>query len=76
MVCKNPKGQTKHPNVLQGRDKAEADTWIDTVKHSSEGFAFGGATKYDINIMLHFPLKMRDEKLLEKGERDVLHWYK
>ena len=30
---KNRKGQTKYLNVLQGRDKAEADTWIDTVKH-------------------------------------------
>jgi hypothetical protein len=72
---KNRKGNTKYLNVLQGRDKAEADTWIDTVKHLPfEGFAFGGATKYDINIMLHHLLKLRDEKLLEKGERDVLHF--
>lgn len=72
---KNRKGNTKYLNVLQGRDKWEADTWIDTVKHLPfEGFAFGGATKYDINIMLHHLLKMRDEKLLEKGERDLLHF--
>ena len=72
---KNRKGNTKYLNVLQGRDKWEADTWIDTVKHLPfEGFAFGGATKYDINIMLHHLLKLRDEKLLEKGERDLLHF--
>lgn len=72
---KNRKGNTKYLNVLQGRDKAEADTWIDTVKHLPfEGFAFGGATKYDINILLHHLIKMRDEKLLEKGERDLLHF--
>ena len=72
---KNRKGNTKYLNVLQGRNKWEADTWIDAVKHLPfEGFAFGGATKYDINIMLHHLIKMRDEKLLEKGERDVLHF--
>lgn len=72
---KNRKGNTKYLNVLQGRSKAEADVWLETVKHLPfEGWAFGGATKYDINIMLHHLIKMRDEKLLEKGERDVLHF--
>lgn len=72
---KNRKGKTKYLNVLQGRDKWEADTWIDAVKHLPfEGYAFGGATKYDINIMLHHLLKLRDEKKLDQGVCDVLHF--
>lgn len=72
---KNRQGKTKYLNVLQGRNKNEADTWIDAVKHLPfEGYAFGGATKYDINIMLHHLLKLRDEKKLDQGVCDVLHF--
>lgn len=72
---KNRQGNTKYLNVLQGRDKAEADTWIDAVKHLPfEGYAFGGATKYDINITLHHLLKLRDEGKLDRGVCDVLHF--
>lgn len=73
--ARNRKYQTKYMNVLQGRNKWEADTWYDEVKHLPfEGWAFGGATKSDINIMLHHLIKMRDDKLLEQGERDLLHF--
>ena len=72
---KNRKGNTKYMNVLQGRNKHEADVWYDAVKHLPfEGWAFGGNTKLDANIMLSHLIKMRDDKLLEKGERDLLHF--
>lgn len=72
---KNRKGNTKYMNVLQGRNKHEADVWYDAVKHLPfEGWAFGGNTKLDANIMLSHLIKMRDDKLLERGERDLLHF--
>jgi hypothetical protein len=72
---KNRLGQTKYLNVMQGRTNHEASVWYDNVKHFPfEGWAFGGATKYDMNILLNLMIKMRDDKLLEKGERDVLHF--
>jgi hypothetical protein len=72
---KNRKGKTKYLNVMQGRSLYEAETWYDGVKHYPfEGWAFGGHTKSDINITLRILLKMRDDKLLERGERDVLHF--
>lgn len=72
---KNRKGNTKYLNVMQGRSLYEAETWYEGVKHYPfEGWAFGGHTKSDINIMLRILLRMRDDKLLEQGERDVLHF--
>lgn len=72
---KNRKGQTKYLNVLQGRNWKEAEHWFENVKHYPfEGFAFGGSTKYDIKTMLKLVVMMRDNKLLEKGERDLLHF--
>jgi hypothetical protein len=73
--AKNRKYNTKYMNVLQGRNKHEADVWYDAVKHLPfEGWAFGGNTKLDANIMLSHLIKMRDDKLLERGERDLLHF--
>ena len=72
---KNRKYKTKYLNVMQGRSWAEADAWYDRMKKFNlEGFAFGGNTKCDINIMLRQLLKMRDDKQLERGKRDVLHY--
>jgi hypothetical protein len=72
---RNRKGKTKYLNVLQGRNWKEAEYWFDNVKHYPfEGFAFGGSTKYDISTTLKLIIKMRDAQLLEKGERDLLHF--
>jgi len=72
---KHRKGKTKYLNVMQGRSLYEAEAWYDGVKdYPFEGWAFGGHTKSDINIALRILLKMRDDKLLEQGERDVLHF--
>lgn len=72
---RNRKGQTKYLNVMQGRSWAEAEHWYENMKHHDlEGFAFGGSTKNDINIVLRTLIKMRDDKQLERGKRDLLHY--
>lgn len=72
---RNRKYQTKYLNVMQGRNWAEAEHWYETMKkHDLEGFAFGGSAKNDINIVLRTLIKMRDDKQLEQGKRDVLHY--
>lgn len=72
---RNRKYQTKYLNVMQGRNWAEAEYWYETMKkHDLEGFAFGGSAKNDINIVLRTLIKMRDDKQLEQGKRDVLHY--
>lgn len=72
---KNRKWQTKYLNVMQGRNWAEAEYWYENMKHHDlDGFAFGGSAKNDINIILRTLLKMRDDKQLEQGKRDMLHY--
>lgn len=73
--ARNRTWNTKYMNVLQGRNRAEAEAWFEAVKHLPfEGWAFGGNTKMDLNIMLRHLIKMRDQKLLEQGERDLIHF--
>lgn len=72
---RNRKWQTKYLNVMQGRNWAEAEYWYEHMKHHDlDGFAFGGSAKNDINIVLRTLIKMRDDKQLERGKRDVLHY--
>ena len=72
---RNRKGQTKYLNVMQGRNWGEAEHWYENMKHHDlDGFAFGGSAKNDINIILRTLLKMRDDKQLEQGKRDMLHY--
>jgi hypothetical protein len=72
---RNRKYQTKYLNVMQGRNWDEAEYWYDHMKkHDLEGFAFGGSAKNDINIVLRTLIKMRDDKQLERGKRDLLHY--
>lgn len=72
---RNRKGQTKYLNVMQGRNWAEAEHWYENMKHHDlDGFAMGGSSKNDINIILRTLLKMRDDKQLEQGKRDMLHY--
>jgi hypothetical protein len=71
---KNRQGKTKYLNVLQGSDTNEADIWYDAVKHFPfEGWAMGGNNMQDIKLFLRRMINMRDEQLLEKGERDLIH---
>ena len=71
----NRKWNTKYLNVMQGRNWQEAEYWYENMKHHDlDGFAFGGDAKNDINIILRTLIKMRDDKQLEKGKRDLLHY--
>lgn len=72
---RNRLGKTKYLNVMQGRNWNEAEHWYENMKHHDlDGFAFGGSAKNDINIILRTLLKMRDDKQLEQGKRDMLHY--
>jgi len=72
---RNRKWNTKYLNVMQGRNWDEAEYWYDHMKHHDlDGFAFGGSAKNDINIVLRTLIKMRDDKQLERGKRDLLHY--
>lgn len=71
---RNRQGKTKYLNVLQGSDDLEADVWYDAVKHLPfEGWAMGGNNMQDMKLFLRRVINLRDEKLLEKGERDLIH---
>jgi len=72
---KNRKFETKYLNVMQGMNEQESRAWYDAVKHYPfEGWAFSGACKSNkIDILLRRLIQMRDDKLLERGERDLVH---
>ena len=71
---RNRQGKTKYLNVLQGSNDLEADIWYDQVKHYPfEGWAMGGNNMQDMKLFLRRMITLRDEKLLEQGERDVIH---
>ena len=72
---KHRKNQTKFLNVLQGSDTEEADIWYEQVKDLPfEGWAMGGNNMQDFKLILRRLINLRDEKLLEKGERDLMHF--
>jgi hypothetical protein len=71
---KNRQHKTKFLNVLQGSNNQEADIWYDHVKHFPfEGWAMGGNNMEDAHLLLRRLIQMRDEKMLERGQRDVIH---
>lgn len=67
-------GATHFLNVIQGRSREEACTWLDAVKslndpakHGSralEGWAYAGATRTHFSIVLDLLVRIRDEGLL------------
>lgn len=72
---KNRKYQTKYLNSMQGRNVDEAKYWYDEVKHFPfEGFGFGGSTSKNLVVILKLLIWLRDDKLLEEGEHDYLHF--
>ncbi len=73
-ILRNRQGKTKFLNVLQGGSDAEADIWYDQVKNLPfEGWAMGGNNMEDIKLFLRRMITLRDDKLLEQGERDLVH---
>ena len=72
---KHRKHETKFLNVLQGSDNVEADIWYDQVKDLPfEGWGMGGNNMQDFKLILRRIINLRDDKLLEKGERDLMHF--
>ena len=71
---RNRQNKTKYLNVLQGSNQSEADIWYENVKHFPfEGWAMGDANMADMRLFLTRVIKLRDEKLLEKNEHDLIH---
>lgn len=71
---RNRQGKTKYLNVLQGSNQAEADIWYEEVKNFPfEGWAMGDANMGNMRMLLTRLIKLRDDKLLEQGERDLIH---
>lgn len=53
-------------NVAQGRDLNSAMHWYDTVRQFKlNGWAFGGATRVDLEILMKLLVRMRDNSDLE-----------
>jgi len=79
----NRNGDCKFLNVLQGGNHAEADDWYSHMKHYCDttiygdrafnGWAMGGQTKTDIQLLLRRLVEIRHDGLLEKGKHDWLH---
>ena len=66
-------GATKILNTLQGRTKDESDMWWNEFKDFPfEGWAIGGAQKYNMELLLRRLIIMRDGGYLG-GERNWLH---
>lgn len=71
---RNAQGKTKYLNVLQGSTLEEANVWFDAVKHFPfNGWAMGDGNMNDMRMLLTRLITLRDEKLLEQGERDLIH---
>jgi hypothetical protein len=71
---RNRQGKTKYLNVLQGNDLSFADVWYDAVKHFPfEGWAIAGRNMQNTEMFFSRLIRLRDDKLLEKGERDLIH---
>lgn len=59
-------GELKLLNVLQGNNRADADTWYDTVKgFCFEGFAFAGPLRRDMYEVCRRIIRMADEEQLQ-----------
>lgn len=72
----NRKGDTKYLNVLQGRNITEANIWFDAVKdYPFEGWAFGGFTMMDFEMILYRIINMRDNHYFEENSQgDKRNW--
>lgn len=84
---KNRKGKnnggTKFLNVMQGSNHKQADEWYQKMKkycdpnqypdNHFDGWAFGGQTKTDVELMLTRLVEIRYDGLMQQGKQDWLH---
>jgi hypothetical protein len=76
-------GGTKFLNVMQGSDHDEADDWYQKMKKYCDpavypdnhfnGWAFGGQTKTDVELMLTRLVEIKFDGLMQQGKQDWLH---
>ena len=76
-------GGVKFLNVLQGSHHAEAFDWYETMKGFCDpaqypgrhfnGWAMGGQTKTDAELMIRLLVEMKFDGLLQQGQQDWLH---
>ena len=76
-------GGTKFLNVMQGSDHDEANDWYSKMKKYCDpniypdkhfnGWAFGGQTKTDVELMLKRLTEIRFDGLMQQGKQDWLH---
>ena len=71
----NRQGNVKFLNALHGMDWASSSQWYEEVKHFPfEGWAFGSNNMRNIYLAMRRLIVLRDDKLLEKGKHDVVHF--
>lgn len=76
-------GGVKFLNVLQGSHHAEAFNWYETMKGFCDpaqypgrhfnGWAMGGQTKTDAELMIRLLIEMKFDGLMTQGQQDWLH---
>lgn len=76
-------GGVKFLNVLQGSHHKEAFDWYETMKgfcdpaqypgRHFDGWAMGGQTKTDAELMIRLLIEMKFDNLLQQGKHDWLH---
>lgn len=80
---KNRMGTCKFLNVLQGENHTDAEDWYQKMKHYCdpakheqpfEGWAMGGQNMCSPTLVLKRIVMLRDDKLLEKGLHDWMHF--
>ena len=71
----NRQGKVKFLNALHGMDWASSSQWYEEVKHFPfEGWALGSNNMRNIYLAMRRLIVLRDDKLLEKGKHDVVHF--
>jgi hypothetical protein len=76
-------GGTQFLNVMQGSNHKQADDWYQKMKKYCDpaqypdrhfnGWAFGGQTKTDVELMLKRLVEIRYDGLMQQGKQDWLH---
>jgi hypothetical protein len=76
-------GGTRFLNVMQGSNHNQADDWYGKMKkycdpnqypdNHFDGWAFGGQTKTDVELMLKRLVEIRYDGLMQQGKQDWLH---
>jgi hypothetical protein len=62
-------------NTLHGRTEPEEEAWYKAVKDFPfQGWAFGGGIRMNLRRVLRRLIKLRDDRMLDKGRAEWLHF--